>query len=75
MCPGSLSEADIDLFRPLYWLSDGYCVISPMLSDIYRRISDYPKPAALILNGVDFNGARALVSPCHTDATRLWIPE
>ena len=23
---------------------------------------------ALILNGVDFNGARALVSPCHTDA-------
>jgi glutamate-1-semialdehyde 2,1-aminomutase len=22
---------------------------------------------ALILNGVDFNGARALVSPCHTD--------
>jgi glutamate-1-semialdehyde 2,1-aminomutase len=23
---------------------------------------------AFILNGVDFNGARALVSPCHTDA-------
>ena len=23
---------------------------------------------ALILNGIDFNGARALVSPCHTDA-------
>jgi glutamate-1-semialdehyde 2,1-aminomutase len=23
---------------------------------------------ALILNGVDFNGSRALVSPCHTDA-------
>jgi glutamate-1-semialdehyde aminotransferase len=23
---------------------------------------------ALILNGVDFNGGRALVSPCHTDA-------
>jgi glutamate-1-semialdehyde 2,1-aminomutase len=40
----------------------------------WRRL-DAKEPArskalrqALILHGVDFNGARALVSPCHTDA-------
>jgi glycosyltransferase involved in cell wall biosynthesis len=48
-----LGEQDIDAFRPLYWLSDGYCVVSPMLFDIYERISDYPKPSAVIINGVD----------------------
>ena len=48
-----LGEQDIDSFRPLYWLSDGYCVVSPMLFDIYERISDYPKPSAVIVNGVD----------------------
>src|SRR5262249_45926154 len=48
-----LGEEDIRSFRPLYWLSDGYCVVSPMLFDIYGRISDYPKPSALMVNGVD----------------------
>jgi glycosyltransferase involved in cell wall biosynthesis len=48
-----LDEKDIDLFRPLYWLSDGYSVESPLLFDIYGRISDYPKPAAMIPSGVD----------------------
>jgi O-antigen biosynthesis protein len=48
-----LTEDDIDAFRPLYWLSDGYCAVSPMLFDIYRGISDYPEPLALLVNGVD----------------------
>lgn len=48
-----LDEADIRSFRPLYWLSDGYCVISQVLSEIYGQIADYPKPSAMILNGVD----------------------
>jgi glycosyltransferase involved in cell wall biosynthesis/GT2 family glycosyltransferase len=54
-----LSEEDISSFRPLFWLSDGYCVVSPMLFDIYEQISEYPKPSALIVNGVD----RALYYP------------
>jgi glycosyltransferase involved in cell wall biosynthesis/GT2 family glycosyltransferase len=48
-----LDEQDIDSFRPFYWLSDAYCVVSPMLFDIYERISEYPKPSAAIVNGVD----------------------
>ena len=48
-----LDEKDIDFFRPLYWLSDGYNVESPLLFDIYGLISDYPKPVAMIPNGVD----------------------
>ncbi len=60
-----LTEPDIGSLRPLYWLSDGYCVISPMMADIYERISDYPKPTALIINGVD----RALYHPAE-QATR-----
>ncbi len=48
-----LNEEDVDSWRPLYWLSDGYFVVSPMLFDIYARLSGYPKPAAIILNGVD----------------------
>jgi GT2 family glycosyltransferase len=47
-----LDGKDIDFFRPLYWLSDGYSVESPLLFDIYRLISDYPKPAAMIPSGV-----------------------
>ena len=54
-----LGEEDISSFRALYWLSDGYCVVSPMLFDIYQRISDYPKPSAVIVNGID----RALYHP------------
>jgi glycosyltransferase involved in cell wall biosynthesis len=54
-----LDERDIALFRPLYWLSDGYSVESALLSDIYGLISDYPKPAAIIPSGVD----RALYHP------------
>jgi glycosyltransferase involved in cell wall biosynthesis len=56
-----LEEEEIASFRPLYWLSDGYCVVSPMLFDIYERISDYPKPSAVIVNGVD----RALYHPAE----------
>jgi glycosyltransferase involved in cell wall biosynthesis len=48
-----LDQEEISSFRPLYWLSEGYCVTSPKLFDIYGRISDYPKPSALILDGVD----------------------
>ena len=57
-----LDQEEISLFRPLYWLSDGYCVTSPRLFDIYGRISDYPKPSALILDGVD----RALFHPAES---------
>ena len=56
-----LGEEDISSFRALYWLSDGYCVVSPMLFDIYERISDYPKPSAVIVNGID----RALYHPAE----------
>ena len=48
-----LDQEEISSFRPLYWLSEGYCVTSPRLLDIYGRMSDYPKPSALILDGVD----------------------
>jgi hypothetical protein len=48
-----LDQEEISLFRPLYWLSDGYCVTSPRLFDIYGRIPDYPKPSALLLDSVD----------------------
>jgi glycosyltransferase involved in cell wall biosynthesis len=48
-----LTEEDIASFRPLFWLSDGYCVVSPMLFDIYGQISDYPRPSACIVNAVD----------------------
>lgn len=48
-----LDQEEIASFRPLYWLSDGYCVTSPRVFDIYRRISEYPKPSALIWDRVD----------------------
>jgi GT2 family glycosyltransferase len=48
-----MNTEDIASFRPLYWLSDGYCVSSPMLFDVYERISDYPNPSALILYSTD----------------------
>jgi glycosyltransferase involved in cell wall biosynthesis len=48
-----LDQEEISSFRPLYWLSEGYCVTSPRLFDIYDRMPDYPKPAALILDGVE----------------------
>jgi hypothetical protein len=48
-----LDRDEIRSFRPLYWLSDGYCAASPRVFDIYRGISEYPRPSALILNDVD----------------------
>jgi glycosyltransferase involved in cell wall biosynthesis len=48
-----LDQEEIGLFRPLYWLGDGYCVTSSRLFEIYRKVSDYPKPSALILDGLD----------------------
>lgn len=54
-----LDQEEIISFRPLYWLGDGYCVASPRLLDIYGRIFGYPKPSALVLDGVD----RALFHP------------
>ncbi len=51
-----LDPEEIGLLRPLYWLSDGYGVTSPRLFDIYGGISDYPKPAALILEDVARGG-------------------
>jgi glycosyltransferase involved in cell wall biosynthesis len=57
-----LDQEEISSFRPLYWLSDGYCATSPRVFDIYGRISDYPKPSALILDGVD----RALFHPAES---------
>jgi O-antigen biosynthesis protein len=56
-----LDQEEISSFRPLYWLSEGYCVTSPRILDIYRRMSDYPKPSALILDGVD----RSLFHPAE----------
>jgi hypothetical protein len=53
-----LDEKDIDCFRPLYWLCDGYSVGSSLLADIFRLNSDYPKPAAMIPGGMEaFSGA------------------
>jgi GT2 family glycosyltransferase len=49
----TLNSEDVASFRPLYWASDGYCVSSRMLFDIYEHVSDYPKPSALILHNTD----------------------
>jgi glycosyltransferase involved in cell wall biosynthesis len=48
-----LSNEDIELFRPFYWLSDGYCVLSPGLIDICKQNSDCPMPLALISGAED----------------------
>ena len=48
-----LHEDDIAAYRPLFWLSDGYLVNSHILWEIYRQIAGFPKPLALIVNGVD----------------------
>ena len=50
-----LDKEQIGAFRPLFWLSDGYCVTSSRLFDIYGKIADYPKPSAL--TSADLNGA------------------
>jgi GT2 family glycosyltransferase len=63
-------DADgIAAYRPLYWLCDGYCVISPMMLDIYRAISDYPAPTALIPNGVDTDLYRPAQQPKRKKST------
>ena len=61
-----LNRDEISAFRPLYWLSDGYCVVSPILFDVYRQISDYPQPSALLVNGVD----TALYHPADSEKRR-----
>lgn len=48
-----LDKDDIAADRPLFWLSDAYFVTSRTQRDIYRQIAGYPKPLALIVNGVD----------------------
>jgi len=70
-----LDEEDIDLFRPLYWLSDGYSVESPLLFDIYELIPGYPKPVAMIPSGVDriFYHPTALAK-CENPTIRVgWV--
>lgn len=69
-----LKEKDIGSFRPLFWLSDGYCVVSPALFDVYNGISDYPKPAALIPHGVDKTFYRPSAQARHDSAIKVgWI--
>jgi hypothetical protein len=51
--PAFLTPADIEKFRPFYWLSDGYCITSSYLTEVCDRNSDCPKPAALILAGAE----------------------
>ncbi len=48
-----LDEASLDLYRSLFWLSDGYLTNSGMLYGFYSNIAGYPAPAAVICNGVD----------------------
>ena len=55
-----LDREEIGSFRRLYWLSDGYCVTSSRLLDIYRMIADYPKPLALIADSVDGTRPRSV---------------
>jgi glycosyltransferase involved in cell wall biosynthesis len=67
-----LDREEIGSFRPLYWLSDGYCVTSSRLFDIYRGIADYPKPFASIQDSVEATRYHSAEPAEPAESIALW---